>query len=134
MVCTLIFTNILLSLYTTVCMYVCMNTRAPGILKVVYKGYPDERKRIFKEDVENGQLNVLITTYEYTMRDKSSLKRLTWQYIIVDEGHRMKNANVCMLTHRTMILMSNILKYLFLYRASLRKLLGQIILQNIESF
>ena len=69
-------------------------TRAPAILKVVYKGYPDERKRIFKEDVENGQLNVLITTYEYTMRDKSSLKRLTWQYIIVDEGHRMKNANV----------------------------------------
>ena len=63
-------------------------------MKVVYKGCPDERKRIFKDDVENGQLTVLITTYEYTMRDKSSLRRLSWQYIIVDEGHRMKNANV----------------------------------------
>ena len=68
--------------------------RAPSILKVVYKGQPDERKRLFREEVEDGRLNVLVTTYEYTMRDKASLRRLTWQYIIVDEGHRMKNANV----------------------------------------
>jgi chromodomain-helicase-DNA-binding protein 4/chromodomain-helicase-DNA-binding protein 5 len=34
---------------------------------------------------------VLITTYEYIMIDKANLKSLTWQYIIVDEGHRMKN-------------------------------------------
>jgi SNF2 family DNA or RNA helicase len=27
------------------------------------------------------------------MRDKSALKRIKWQYVIVDEGHRMKNAN-----------------------------------------
>jgi len=69
------------------------NKWAPDVLKVVYKGQPDERKRLFKEDVEDGHLNVLITTYEYTMRDKASLRKLTWQYIIVDEGHRMKNAN-----------------------------------------
>ncbi len=25
------------------------------------------------------------------MKDKSVLNRITWQYIIVDEGHRMKN-------------------------------------------
>ena len=37
--------------------------------------------------------DVLVTTYEYVMRDKSTLRRTEWQYIIVDEGHRMKNAN-----------------------------------------
>ena len=26
------------------------------------------------------------------MKDKGYLRRLEWQYIIVDEGHRMKNA------------------------------------------
>eukprot|EP01034_Spumella_vulgaris_P021763 gene21763-27819_t len=68
------------------------NKWAPDMLKVVYKGAPDDRKRIFKDDVEAGHLNVLLTTYEYIMKDKSSLRKLTWQYIIVDEGHRMKNA------------------------------------------
>ena len=27
------------------------------------------------------------------MKDKAVLKRIVWQYIVVDEGHRMKNAN-----------------------------------------
>lgn len=65
---------------------------APDVIKVVYKGIPEDRKRLYKENVESGQLNVLLTTYEYIMKDKASLRKLPWQYIIVDEGHRMKNA------------------------------------------
>jgi SNF2 family DNA or RNA helicase len=38
------------------------------------------------------RFNVLLTTYEFIMKDKASLRKLQWQYIIVDEGHRMKNA------------------------------------------
>ena len=37
------------------------------------------------------QLNVLLTTYEYVMRDRAVLRRVGWEYIVVDEGHRMKN-------------------------------------------
>jgi SNF2 family DNA or RNA helicase len=68
------------------------NKWAPSIIKIIYKGAPEQRKKIFKEDIESKMFNVLLTTYEYTMKDKSLLRRLTWQYIIVDEGHRMKNA------------------------------------------
>jgi SNF2 family DNA or RNA helicase len=64
----------------------------PEIMKVVYKGTPTVRKSLFKEEVESGHFNVLLTTYEYIMKDKALLKRLQWEYIIVDEGHRMKNA------------------------------------------
>jgi ATP-dependent helicase STH1/SNF2 len=32
-----------------------------------------------------------LTTYEYILNDKATLSKVPWQYIIVDEGHRMKN-------------------------------------------
>ena len=35
---------------------------------------------------------MVLTTYEYVMKDKSVLSKYIWQYIIVDEGHRMKNS------------------------------------------
>jgi SNF2 family DNA or RNA helicase len=70
-----------------------LNKWAPDIMKVVYKGTPTLRKVLYKEEVEQGNFNLLLTTYEYIMKDKSSLRKHMWQYIIVDEGHRMKNAN-----------------------------------------
>jgi ATP-dependent helicase STH1/SNF2 len=48
----------------------------PSLAQVVYKGAPDERKRLFKEEVESGQFNVLLTTYEYIMKDKVRDDRL----------------------------------------------------------
>lgn len=39
----------------------------------------------YRDEVEGGQFNVLLTTYEYIMKDKSQLKKFHWQYIIVDE-------------------------------------------------
>jgi superfamily II DNA/RNA helicase len=65
----------------------------PDIIKVVYKGTPSQRKSLYKEEIEPGTFNLLLTTYEYVMKDKASLRKHLWQYVIVDEGHRMKNAN-----------------------------------------
>ena len=64
----------------------------PDMIKVVYKGAPAVRKQIYQDEVRSQQFNVLLTTYEYIMKDKAQLKKFAWQYIIVDEGHRMKNA------------------------------------------
>lgn len=63
---------------------------APDIKKMIYRGKKSERP-ILAQMLKNEKFNVLITTYEYIMLDKAILSRILWQYIIVDEGHRMKN-------------------------------------------
>lgn len=64
---------------------------APSVAVVIYKGKPPTRKAIYKEEVVGGMYNVLLTSYEYVMIDKSDLGRIEWNYIIIDEGHRIKN-------------------------------------------
>jgi ATP-dependent helicase STH1/SNF2 len=34
----------------------------------------------------------ILTCLRFVVTSQSSLRKLAWQYIIVDEGHRMKNA------------------------------------------
>jgi SNF2 family DNA or RNA helicase len=63
----------------------------PAATCICYKGTPQQRKQLFRDEVADGHFNVLLTTYEFVIRDKGSLRKLGWQYAIVDEGHRMKN-------------------------------------------
>lgn len=69
---------------------------APSVVKVSYKGSPAAR-RAFVPILRSGKFNVLLTTYEYIIKDKQVLAKLRWKYMIVDEGHRMKNHH-CKLT------------------------------------
>lgn len=68
------------------------NLLSSSIGAVVYDGRPDERKALREEYFsERGRFNVLITHYDLIMRDKQYLKKVPWYYMIVDEGHRLKN-------------------------------------------
>jgi SWI/SNF-related matrix-associated actin-dependent regulator of chromatin subfamily A protein 2/4 len=51
----------------------------------------DERKAIKEEYSGEAKFNVMITHYDLIMRDKAFLKKIKWNYLIVDEGHRLKN-------------------------------------------
>ncbi|XP_058769636.1 probable ATP-dependent DNA helicase CHR12 isoform X2 [Vicia villosa] len=64
---------------------------APSIKVILYDGRMDERKAIKEEFSGEGKFNVMITHYDLIMRDKAFLKKIKWNYLIVDEGHRLKN-------------------------------------------
>jgi len=66
---------------------------APHMKMVVYRGDKSARRMIQQYEMASGQYNVLLTTYEYCVRDQRALSRIFWKYIIVDEGHRMKNTH-----------------------------------------
>ncbi|CAJ0868667.1 11418_t:CDS:2 [Entrophospora sp. SA101] len=66
---------------------------APDVKKIVYKGGPNERKNIQLKHLKHIDFQVFLTTYEYVIRDNKPLSRVNWLYVIVDEGHRMKNVN-----------------------------------------
>ncbi|KAL8772646.1 MAG: hypothetical protein Q9209_002307 [Squamulea sp. 1 TL-2023] len=65
---------------------------APSIARIVYKGNPTQRKAQ-QIQIRYGQFQVLLTTYEYIIKDRPVLSKIKWVHMIVDEGHRMKNAN-----------------------------------------
>ena len=64
---------------------------APSVKKIIYKGNFQQRKEIARY-LKNNRFNVCLTTYEFVMRDKNYLSKFHWQYIVVDEGHKMKNS------------------------------------------
>lgn len=64
----------------------------PALKKISFKGTPAER-RSMHQDIRLGNFNVVLTTFEYIIRDKALLSRIRWIHMIIDEGHRMKNAS-----------------------------------------
>jgi len=81
----------------------------PGMDAVIYHGSKDERKAIrgqFFRKKGDGSFPVMITSYEIVIRDIAELRRLSWKFVIIDEGHRLKNMNCRLIRELKTIAMS----------------------------
>ncbi|KAI1291479.1 SNF2 family N-terminal domain-containing protein [Xylaria venustula] len=73
----------------------------PSIPFVLYHGTIEERQRIFRDKImkhyqkgsPNQRFPVVCTSYEIVLRDHAALSKIDWAFIVVDEGHRLKNAD-----------------------------------------
>ncbi len=70
---------------------------APKMAVVMYHGTPQTRTQIRKQqlkgDSRSDKFPIVCTSYEICMRDKKYLANYHWRFIVVDEGHRLKNFN-----------------------------------------
>ncbi|KAI0179302.1 SWI/SNF family of DNA-dependent ATPase [Hypoxylon sp. FL1284] len=63
----------------------------PEVDVLVLQGAKEERHALINERLADEKFDVCITSYEMILREKSHLKKFAWEYIIIDEAHRIKN-------------------------------------------
>ncbi|KAI6793761.1 chromatin remodelling complex ATPase chain ISW1 [Hortaea werneckii] len=63
----------------------------PEIEVLVLQGAKEERHNLINNRLLEEKFDVCITSYEMILREKSHLKKFAWEYIIIDEAHRIKN-------------------------------------------
>jgi SWI/SNF-related matrix-associated actin-dependent regulator of chromatin subfamily A member 5 len=56
-----------------------------------FHGVASERARL-KESFRSGSFDICITTYEIFSAEESWFKTRRWFYCVLDEGHKIKNA------------------------------------------
>lgn len=69
----------------------------PTIPVILYHGAAIDRtnlrKKYIKKNIINDMFPIFVTSYEICMNDRKYLQKIAWKYIVVDEGHRLKNLN-----------------------------------------
>ncbi|PNS19125.1 ISWI chromatin-remodeling complex ATPase ISW2 [Sphaceloma murrayae] len=63
----------------------------PDVNVLVLQGAKEERHELINDRLVDEKFDVCITSYEMILREKTHLKKFAWEYIIIDEAHRIKN-------------------------------------------
>lgn len=63
----------------------------PEVDVLVLQGAKEERHQLINDRLIDEKFDVCITSYEMILREKAHLRKFAWEYIIIDEAHRIKN-------------------------------------------
>ncbi|KAN0073697.1 SNF2 family N-terminal domain containing protein [Tylopilus felleus] len=65
----------------------------PDVNVVVLTGSKEERAEIIANRLLSQDFDVCVTSYEICLIEKSALKKFSFEYIVIDEAHRIKNVD-----------------------------------------
>ncbi|AJP82605.1 Isw1p [Saccharomyces cerevisiae YJM1356] len=68
-----------------------INRWTPDVNAFILQGDKEERAELIQKKLLGCDFDVVIASYEIIIREKSPLKKINWEYIIIDEAHRIKN-------------------------------------------
>ena len=63
----------------------------PSLKLLYFHGDKEERKFLIEEKLKNERFDIILTTYECSMIEQNALNKFNYEYIIIDEAHRLKN-------------------------------------------
>lgn len=63
----------------------------PEVNVLILQGAKEERHQLINDRLVDEDFDVCITSYEMILREKAHLRKFAWEYIIIDEAHRIKN-------------------------------------------
>jgi SWI/SNF-related matrix-associated actin-dependent regulator of chromatin subfamily A member 5 len=78
----------------------------PEVNAFLFHGDKATRPNLIKEFIKPVNFDVCITSYEMCLLEKSSLSKINWEYIVIDEAHRIKN-EASMLSKIVRVIKSN---------------------------
>ncbi|KAH0825711.1 chromodomain-helicase-DNA-binding protein 1-like protein, partial [Lanmaoa asiatica] len=65
----------------------------PDVNVVVLTGGKEERAELIANRLIPQDFDICVTSYEICLIEKSALKNFSFEYIVIDEAHRMKNVD-----------------------------------------
>ena len=68
-----------------------INKWLPKIKLLFFYGDKDERKILSEHTIKESHYDIILTTFECSMKEKSALASIDYEYLIIDEAHRLKN-------------------------------------------
>ena len=63
----------------------------PTLRAVCLIGDQETRNKFIRDTMMPGGWDVVVTSYEMILREKSVFKKFQWKYMVIDEAHRIKN-------------------------------------------
>lgn len=63
----------------------------PEVHVLLLQGDKEERHNLIENRLLKCDFDVVISSYEIVIKEKSSFRKFDWKYIVIDEAHRIKN-------------------------------------------